>query len=47
VNLVEPDALPALRAAVETGYARRTGYSPRVFPVTPAAGAGLLEGAGR
>jgi galactokinase len=47
VNLVEPDALPALRIAVETGYARRTGFSPRVFPVTPAAGAGPIVAHGR
>jgi len=44
VNLVEPDALPALRAAVEGVYAGRTGFSPRVFPVTPVAGAGFIDG---
>jgi galactokinase len=42
VNLVRPDALPALRTAVETRYAARTGFHPRVFPVTPAAGAGPI-----
>ena len=42
INLVKPGAVEDLRAAVESGYAARTGFSPRVFPVTPAAGAGLM-----
>ena len=42
INLVRPAAVDDLRAAVEKGYARRTGYTPRVFPVTPTAGAGIL-----
>lgn len=44
VNLVRPDSVDALRAAVETSYAARTGYTPRVFPVLPAAGASVLAG---
>jgi galactokinase len=42
VNLVRPDAVDGLRAAVESSYASRTGLVPRVFPVTPAAGAGPM-----
>jgi galactokinase len=42
INLVRPDAVDDLRAAVESRYAARTGFVPRVFPVTPAAGAGLM-----
>ncbi|HEY2888230.1 MAG TPA: galactokinase [Candidatus Limnocylindrales bacterium] len=42
INLVRPDAVDDLRAAVESRYAARTGFSPRVFPVTPAAGSGLM-----
>ncbi len=42
INLVRPGAVEDLRAAVESDYAARTGFSPRVFPVTPAAGAGLM-----
>ncbi len=43
VNLVRPDAVEALRAAVEADYPARTGLSPRVFPVQAAAGAGFIE----
>ena len=42
VNLVRPDAVDALRAAVESTYAARTGFRPIVFAVLPAAGAGPL-----
>jgi galactokinase len=42
INVVRPDAVDALRAAVESTYAARTGFSPVVFPVNPAAGAGRL-----
>jgi len=42
INLVRPDAVEALRAAVEDRYAAQTGYSPRVFPVVSTAGAGLV-----
>jgi galactokinase len=42
VNLVRPDAVERLRAAVESSYARQTGFTPRVFPVRAVAGAGLV-----
>ncbi len=42
INLVRPDAVQALRAAVEDRYASQTGYTPRVFPVVSSAGAGLI-----
>jgi len=42
VNLVRPDAIEALRAAVERDYPPRTGLVPRVLPVQAAAGAGRL-----
>ncbi len=42
INLVRPDAVDALRAAVESTYAARTGFRPIVFAVLPAAGAGPL-----
>jgi galactokinase len=42
VNLVEPDAVGALRAAVETDYAARSGLTPMVLEVEAAAGAGRL-----
>jgi galactokinase len=42
VNVVERDAVDALRTAVEREYPRRTGLRPRVFPVEPADGAGVL-----
>ncbi len=44
INLVRPDAVEPLREAVETRYAARTGYRPRVFRVLPAAGAGIIAG---
>lgn len=43
VNLVRPDAVDRLRAAVETDYPGRTGLRPRVFPVAPAEGAGFVD----
>ncbi len=43
VNLVRPDAVDALRSAVEADYPARTGLNPRVFPVQAAAGAGFIE----
>jgi galactokinase len=42
VNLVRPDAVAALRHAIETIYPRRTGLTPMVLPVRAAAGAGIL-----
>ena len=42
VNLVRPDAVDALRDAVERDYPARTGLTPRVLPVAAAAGAGRL-----
>lgn len=42
VNLVRPDAVDALRAAVERDYPARTGLRPMVLPVHAAAGAGRL-----
>jgi galactokinase len=42
VNLVRPDAVDALRAAVESEYPKRTGLVPMVLPVHAAAGAGRL-----
>jgi galactokinase len=42
VNLVRPDAVEALREAVETCYPARTGLTPRVFGVTAADGAGRM-----
>ena len=43
VNLVRPDAVDALRAAVEREYPARTGLQPRVLPVRATAGAGRLR----
>jgi galactokinase len=43
VNLVEPDAVDRLRAAVETDYAARTGLIPMVLPVEAVAGAGRID----
>jgi galactokinase len=43
VNLVRPDAIDALRAAVERDYPPRTGLVPRVLPVRAADGAGRLS----
>ena len=43
VNLVRPDAVDALRVAVERDYPARTGLQPRVLPVRATAGAGRLH----
>jgi galactokinase len=43
INLVRPDAIEALRTAVESEYPRRTGLSPMVLPVQATAGAGRLR----
>jgi galactokinase len=43
VNLVRPDAVDALRVAVEREYPARTGLQPRVLPVRATAGAGRLR----
>jgi len=40
INLVQPDAVGALRAAVEGEYSTRTGRTPRIWEVEAAAGAG-------
>jgi galactokinase len=42
VNLVHPEGIAALRAAVEVEYARRTGKTPRVWEVEAADGAGAV-----
>ena len=42
VNLVHPDGIAALRTAVETEYASRTGKTPRVWEVEAADGAGAV-----
>jgi galactokinase len=42
INLVRPEAVDDLRDAIESRYSARTGFVPRVFAVTPAAGAGLM-----
>ncbi|MER3418605.1 MAG: galactokinase [Chloroflexota bacterium] len=44
VNLVRREALSRLVAAVERLYPARTGLQPTVYPVEPAAGAGLVGG---
>ncbi len=43
VNLVRPDAVEALAAAVESEYPARTGLTPTVLPVRAADGAGYLD----
>jgi galactokinase len=42
VNLVEADAVDALRDAVLATYPARTGLNPMILPVTAAEGAGVL-----
>ena len=42
VNLVRPDAIDALRTAVETRYPARTGLTPLVLPVDAVDGAGRI-----
>ena len=44
VTLVRREAIPELTAAVEERYPARTGLTPRIFEVTPAAGAGRVDG---
>jgi galactokinase len=46
VNLVRRDAVERLRSAVEAEYPKRTGLTPSVYAVEPAAGAGPAEGRG-
>jgi galactokinase len=43
VALVRPDAVGPLADAIEREYPARTGLQPRVWQVTPAAGAGLVD----
>ena len=43
VNLVRPEAVDALRAAVERDYPTRTGLTPMVFPVSAVDGASRLR----
>ena len=43
VNLVRPDAIEALRAAVGSEYTARTRLTPMVLPVRAADGAGRLR----
>ena len=42
VNLVEADAIGALREAVLAGYPARSGLSPMILPVAAADGAGAI-----
>ncbi len=42
VNLVRPEAIEALRTAVEREYPARTGLQPMILPVDAVAGAGRL-----
>jgi len=42
INLVRPDAVEALRAAVDRDYPSRTGLTPMVLPVRAVGGAGRL-----
>jgi galactokinase len=42
VNIVERTSIPALTGAVESDYPRRTGLTPRVLPVEPCDGAGIV-----
>ena len=42
VNLVAPEAVEALAAAVSREYPARTGLTPRILPVRAAAGAGRI-----
>jgi galactokinase len=44
VTLVRRDAIPELTAAIEERFPARTGLLPRIFEVTPAAGAGRVDG---
>jgi len=44
VNLVRRDAIDRLSEAISTQYAARTGLVPRVFEVTPSAGARRVDG---
>ena len=44
VTLVRRDAIPELTAAVADRYPARTGLAPRLFEVTPSAGAGRVDG---
>ena len=46
VTLVRREAIPELTAAVEERYPARTGLTPTVFEVTPAAGAARVDGDG-
>ena len=43
INLVRPDAIDALGAAVRSEYPARTGLTPMVLPVHAADGAGRLR----
>ena len=42
VNLVRPDAVAALRDAVERDYPARTGLRPMILPVRASSGAGRV-----
>jgi galactokinase len=44
INLVHPEAVGALRAAVLAEYPARTGLTPMILPVQAATGAGRLRG---
>ena len=44
VTLVRREAIPELTTAIEERYPARTGRTPRIFEVTPAAGAGRVDG---
>jgi galactokinase len=42
INLVRPDAIAGLTAAIQERYPARTGLTPRIYPVRAVAGAGPL-----
>ena len=44
VTLVRREAIPDLTVAIEARYPARTGLTPRFFEVTPAVGAGRVDG---
>jgi galactokinase len=43
IALVRPDAVDALAAAIRSTYPARTGLEPRLWAVTPSAGAGVVR----
>jgi galactokinase len=43
INLVHRSAIPALRAAIERDYVRRTGLEPTVFDIDAVNGASFID----